>query len=75
LVAFHAKSAELQKGYFVAFVPFENGKPSGNWEIFAEGFAVDKDIHKPCGLAMSEDGSIYVSDDAKGTIYRIEYNQ
>jgi glucose/arabinose dehydrogenase len=75
LVAFHAKSAELQKGYFVAFVPFKNGKPSGNWEIFAEGFAVDKDIHKPCGLAMSEDGAIYVSDDAKGTIYRIEYNQ
>lgn len=73
-VAFHAKSAELQKGYMVAFVPFKNGKPSGKWEMFAEGFAIDKDIHKPCGLAMAADGSMYVSDDAKGTIYRIAYN-
>jgi glucose/arabinose dehydrogenase len=73
-VAFHAKSTELQKGYFVAFVPFKNGKPSGKWEIFAEGFAMDKDIHKPCGLAMGPDGSLYVADDAKGTIYRIQYS-
>lgn len=74
-VAFHAKSAELQKGYFVAFVPFKNGKPAGKWETFADGFTIDKDQHKPCGLATAPDGSIYVSDDAKGTIYRIQYNQ
>ncbi len=72
-VAFHAKSAELQKGYFVAFVPFKNGKPSGAWEVFAENFAIDKDVHKPCGLAQAPDGSLYVSDDAKGTIYHIQY--
>jgi glucose/arabinose dehydrogenase len=74
-VAFHAKSAELQKGYFVAFVPFKNGKPSGKWEIFAENFAAGTDVHKPCGLAMANDGSIYVTDDAKGNIYRIQYDQ
>ncbi|MCW3108544.1 MAG: sorbosone dehydrogenase [Segetibacter sp.] len=74
-VSFHAKSAELQKGYFVAFVPFKNGKPSGKWEIFANDFINDKDQHKPCGLAQSPDGSIYVSDDAKGTVYRIQYNK
>ncbi len=74
-VAFHAKSAELQNGYFVAFVPFTNGKPSGKWEIFAENFTVGNDVHKPCGLVQAPDGSIYVSDDAKGTIYRIQYKQ
>ena len=74
-VAFHARSAELKKGYFVAFVPFKNGKPSGMWEIFAENFTVGTDVHKPCGLAQAPDGSIYVSDDAKGSIYRIQYNQ
>lgn len=74
-IAFHAKSAELQKGYFIGFVPFKNGKPSGDWEIFAENFAVDKDVRKPCGLAQAPDGSLYVSDDAKGTIYRITYKQ
>ncbi len=74
-IAFHGKSPELQKGYFVAFVPFKNGKPSGEWEIFADNFTIDKDLHKPCGLAQAADGAIYVSDDAKSTIYRIQYNK
>jgi glucose/arabinose dehydrogenase len=66
----------------VVFVPFENGKPSGKWEIFADGFAGTKDIssprnakHRPCGLAQGPDGSLYVSDDTGGTIYRITYNK
>jgi glucose/arabinose dehydrogenase len=74
-IAFHGKSTELQQGYLVAFVPFVNGKPSGKWEIFASNFLAGKDQHKPCGLAQAPDGSIYVSDDAKGTIYRIEYKK
>ncbi len=74
-VAFHGKSPELQKGYLVAFVPFKNGKPSGNWDIFAEGFANDDQVHKPCGLAQGADGSLYIADDAKGTIYKIAYGK
>ncbi len=74
-IAFHGKSPELNQGYLVAFVPFVNGKPSGKWEIFASNFIVEKDQHKPCGLAQAPDGSIYVSDDSKGTIYRIQYKK
>ncbi len=74
-IAFHAKSTELQKGYMVAFVPFANGKPAGKWEIFAENFLIEKDQHKPCGLAQSPDGSIYVTDDSSGSIYRIQYGK
>ncbi len=73
-IAFHAKSAELKKGYLVGFVPFKGGKPSGNWEVFADGFLTGSDQHKPCGLAQGQDGSLYVTDDAKGSIYRIRYN-
>lgn len=82
-IAFHGswnRAPEPQKGYFVAFVPFKNGKPSGQWEIFADNFAGTDDIqspgqakHRPCGLAQGPDGALYVSDDVKGTIFKITY--
>jgi glucose/arabinose dehydrogenase len=84
-IAFHGswnRAPEPQKGYFVAFVPFRNGKPSGEWEVFADNFAGTEDIespgqaeHRPCGLAQGPDGSLYVSDDVKGTIYKITYRR
>lgn len=84
-VAFHGswnRSPEKQEGYFVAFVPFKDGLPSGAWEIFADGFSgVDAVMspreaqHRPCGLAQGPDGSLYVTDDVKGSIYRIIYNK
>jgi glucose/arabinose dehydrogenase len=84
-VAFHGswnRAPEPQKGYLVAFQPFVDGKPSGDWEVFADGFsgspentASGRADHRPCGLAQGPDGSLYVSDDVKGTIYKIEYNQ
>jgi glucose/arabinose dehydrogenase len=79
-IAFHGKSQELQKGYFVAFVPFKNGKPAGKWEIFADNFAGVDLVqptgpiqHRPCGLAQGPDGALYVSDDLGGTIFRIAF--
>lgn len=79
-IAFHGQNATLKKGYFVAFVPFKNGKPSGNWEAFADGFAgidlakpTGPVQHRPCGLAQGPDGALYVSDDLNGTVYRIAY--
>lgn len=82
-IAFHGswnRAPEPQKGYFVAFVPFRNGKPSGEWEVFADNFAGTEDIqapgqatHRPCGLAQGPDGALYVSDDVKGSIFKITY--
>lgn len=74
-VAFHAKSPEMKKGYLVGFVPFSGAKSGADWEVFADNFLADKDQHKPCGLAQGSDGSLFVSDDAKGSIYRISYHK
>ncbi len=84
-VAFHGswnRAPLNQQGFFVAFVPFKNGKPSGNWEVFANGFAGTENItaprqavYRPCGLAQGPDGAIYVSDDVKGTIWKISYGK
>lgn len=84
-IAFHGswnRSPEPQKGYFVAFVPFSAGKPSGDWEIFADNFAGVNPImtpnqakHRPCGLAQGPDGGLYVTDDADGTLYKITYGR
>ena len=82
-IAFHGswnRAPEPQKGYFVVFQPFKDGKPNGEWEVFADNFAGSPEKaasgradHRPCGLAQGPDGSLYVSDDSKGTIYRIMY--
>ncbi len=84
-IAFHGswnRAPEPQKGYLVAFVPFKNGKPSGEWEVFADNFAggaefisPNKAKHRPVGLAQGPDGALYVSDDVKGTVFRIMYKK
>lgn len=82
-IAFHGSTIRApypQAGYFVAFVPFENGKPSGEWEVFANGFSGVAPLvntngakHRPTGLATGPDGSLYVSDSVQGRIWRIMY--
>ncbi len=82
-IAFHGSTNRApypQSGYFVGFVPFKDGAPSGDWEVFADGFAgVDpivnvKDAHhRPMGIAVGPDGSLYISDSVKGKIWKITY--
>ncbi|WP_034256050.1 PQQ-dependent sugar dehydrogenase, partial [Arenibacter latericius] len=79
-IAFHGQSPELKKGYLVAFVPFKDGKPSGDWEIFADNFAgIDLANpsgpvqYRPCGLAQGPNGELYVTEDLNGTVFKITY--
>lgn len=82
-IAFHGSTIRApypQSGYFVGFVPFKDGAPSGPWEVFADGFAgVDTIVNtrdaigRPMGIAMGPDGSLYISESVKGKIWRIMY--
>jgi mono/diheme cytochrome c family protein len=82
-VAFHGstdRSPYPQAGYIVCFVPFENGVPTGKWEVFADGFTgVDTVVntsdarYRPMGLATGPDGSLYISESNKGRIWRVMY--
>lgn len=66
-------------GYNVVFIPFSGGMPSGSYEIFADNFARDLSnlpasaVHRPVGVAVGPDGSLYVTDDRLGFVYRILY--
>ena len=82
-IAFHGstnRSPYPQAGYVVGFIPFNKDIPSGDLEIFADGFSgVDiikemKDAsYRPMGLAEGPDGSLYISDSKKGKIWRVLY--
>jgi len=82
-IAFHGSWNRLnsdQAGFNVIFIPMENGIPSGEWEVFADGFTGDKPVQnpgnakfRPCGLAEGPDGSLYIVDSQKGRVWRIVY--
>ena len=81
-IAFHGswnRAPEPQEGYRVVFVPFSDGSPKGSYETFANDFAGSPNPqpttakHRPSGLAVGPDGSLYVADDVDGRIYRITY--
>lgn len=81
-IAFHGswnRSPYAQAGYNVVFQGLADGKSWGKCEIFAEGFAgavksPDQAEHRPTSLATGPDGSLYISDDVRGRIYRIVYS-
>ncbi|MNY51924.1 hypothetical protein D3C86_1875570 [compost metagenome] len=54
-------------------VRFKDGKPTG-YEDFAAGWLRDgKAWGRPVDVLQTADGSLLVSDDAGGRIYRITY--
>lgn len=82
-VAFHGswnRAPLPQAGYKVTFTPFEGEKPSGGYEVFADGFTGQEALrsprqadHRPMGLAIGPEGRLYISDSVRGRIWRISY--
>lgn len=73
LAAVHAQ--EERTGYKVIRILMEDGEPTGVHEDFMTGFVLDDDRvrGRPAGIAVARDGSLLVSDDANGTIFRVAY--
>lgn len=63
-------------GYRVMRVHFENGIPV-KAEPFAEGWLTEGQevLGRPAAVIVAEDGSLLVSDDYNGAIYRITYGK
>ena len=84
-IAFHGswnRAPEEQAPGRIVFQPLDGDKSGGDYEIFADNFAQvpANDVqpgtvkHRPVGIAQAPDGSIYVSDDLGGRIWKITYN-
>ena len=66
---------ENRTGYKVVRALMEDGKPTGVYEDFMTGFVLDAQSvwGRPTGIAVAQDGSLLVSDDANGTIFRVTH--
>ncbi|GAC1674960.1 MAG: sorbosone dehydrogenase family protein [Candidatus Acidiferrum sp.] len=68
-----------RSGYQVAFVAFKDGKASADPVPFLTGLAPnpdDKNVNgRPVGVTVAPDGSLLVSDDGAGLIYRVSVAQ
>ncbi len=59
-------------GYKVIFVPFEDGRPTGEPEDILTGFLSDGDAYgRPAGVAIDKSGALLVADDVGNTIWRV----
>jgi glucose/arabinose dehydrogenase len=80
-VAFHGswnRAPLPQQGFKVVFLPLGANLVAADFEIFADGFAVENPpqntaAHRPVGLAQGPDGSLYITDDVGGRIWRVTW--
>lgn len=60
-------------GYQVVYIPFANGRPGGEPEVFLGGFLNAKgQAHgRPVGVAVDARGALLVADDAGDAVWRV----
>jgi len=60
-------------GYKVVFVPFVDGRPSGQPIDILTGFLDDRNnaMGRPVGVQIARDGALLVADDVGNTIWRV----
>jgi mono/diheme cytochrome c family protein len=81
-IAFHGswnRAPAPQGGYTVVFQPLADARPAGDYIVFADGFAgthkePGRALARPSGVAVGPDGSLYVSEDVHGKVWRITYS-
>lgn len=77
-VALHGSwNRSRRTGYKVVSIPFRNGKPAGGYDDFVTGWMTDETSRtvwgRPVGLLVLADGSLLISEDENGTIWRVSY--
>ena len=77
-IALHGSwNARGRRGYEVVYLPFRDGEPTGWSERFLWGWSTSPDRRevwgRPVGLLVDRDGSLLVSEDGNGTIWRVSY--
>ncbi|MGJ5176196.1 PQQ-dependent sugar dehydrogenase [Bradyrhizobium oligotrophicum] len=60
-------------GYKVIRIRLKDGVPTGEYEDFVTGFVVnDREVWgRPVGVTVARDGSLLISEDGNGTIWRV----
>ncbi len=82
-VAFHGSwNRSTPTGYKIVRVKLDDrGQPIGGAQDFVTGWLASGEtkrgrwMGRPVGIAFADDGSMYVSDDAGGVIYRVTYGK
>ena len=78
-VALHGSwNSSRPHGYMVARIPFDHGRPKGDYQEFVTGFWDGKSSParvwgRPAGLLIAADGSLLISDDVGKVIWRVAY--
>lgn len=77
-LAFHGSwNRSKRVGYSVAFLPFRNGRPSGELKDFVTGWLISPDSPnvwgRPVAVLELRDGSLLVADDGGNKIWRVTY--
>ena len=77
-LAFHGSSnRSVRVGYSIAFIPFLKGRPTSGPTDFLTGWMLAPDRPevwgRPVGLLQMIDGSLLISEDGAGTIWRVSY--
>ena len=75
-VALHGSwNRSRRTGYKVVRVRVRRGIPTGEYDDFLTGFVVsDAEVWgRPVGVAEAHDGSLLVSEDGNGTLWRVRY--
>ena len=75
-VAMHGSwNRSKRTGYKVVRLILKDGVPTGEYEDFLTGFVYDAASvsGRPVGVAEAGDGSLLVSDDAAGLLWRVRY--
>ncbi len=76
--AFHGSWNRMKRtGYKIVRVPFDHvtGRALGEYEDFVTGFVTPdgKVWGRPVGITLAKDGSLLISEDGNGTIWRVSH--